>query len=324
MTSSRLRKWIVFVVLLAALAAIWTVIWRAGAARLTGELAAAIHRAQARGVRAACDNPKVAGFPFAMTLVCDSGAYARDLDGVSLTSGAVAAGWTPLAPFTVSARLAAPAHAELPGFVPLDLTWSSLTGTFGLWLPRPSGATFDAAGLTAASESGGAVFSAATAKGRAKVAGDDIALTADVVGLVVDPAFASGYALPPLSLVLRGALVDGAPGVLRRRPSLRGATIVLDSLSLGGERVGLLTLTGRIAVDSDGVSDGEMTVRLDDPDAIAALIQSGPGDYAAQARAGLDAFLAMQGSPGAGVTLRIEKGRAFLGLLPLGFVPPLR
>ncbi|MBK8456639.1 MAG: DUF2125 domain-containing protein [Phyllobacteriaceae bacterium] len=323
MTSSRLRQGLIFLALVAALAGAWAAIWRAGATRLNNELTAAISRMEARGARAACEDASVAGFPFAMEINCSAGAYARDLDGVALKSGPLVSGWSLAAPLTVTAEFDGPARVEAPGLVPLDLEWTALAGSIGLWYPRPSGASVNGSAIVATTDADAAVFSVDAADGRARVSGADVAIALDLTGVRFAADYAGGYDFPPTALRLRAVAADGASRLLRRKPSLRGAKIAIEELELAAETGAGLRLSGAVAIDDAGVANGELTLNLDKPEAVAALIKSGPPENVSSGETALNLLVAMQSPPGAGVKLRLDKGQAFLGFLPLGFLPPL-
>lgn len=327
MTSSLPRRLVRLALLLAALAAVWAALWYGGAMRLKTEVEAALLRLEARGARAACEHPATAGFPFSLTLSCDAAAYARDLDGVSLKAGRLDAQWSLAAPLSVDVALAGPMRAELPGMVPLDLAWTGAEGGLGLWLPRPSRLTLTLEAVAATTgEAGDAepVFALARLEARADVEGRDVLVDVEAADVRLQPAFTGGVEAPPLALDLRAALKDAAERLIRRKPSLRGATIALEEAKLAAADGAALRLTGTMTVDDAGMVDGDLLVFIDNPGRLAAWWKSAPFELATQAEAVLDAVLALRPSATDGIPLRIEKGEAYIGLLPLGFLAPLR
>lgn len=326
MTSS--RRILRLVLLVLALAAVWGAIWFGASSRLKVMLETALVRMEQRGARAACENPATSGFPLRLSLTCDATAYARDLDGVALNAGRLDARWSIAAPLTLSADLTSPMHAELPGLVPLDLAWESARADLGLWLPRPSRVTAELDRVTATTGGPGAaapVFSLAGLALRADVAGKDVLVSASGADLRLDTAHAGDLVLPPLALALDATLKDAAAGLVARRPSLRGATIDLAEMRIAAADGGALRLSGTLAIDDAGIVDGELTLNIDNPGRFPAYWKAAAPEFAAQAQAILDAAQALQiGGSSAGIPIRIEKGEAFAGFWPLGFIPPLR
>lgn len=315
-----------WLVALAGLAVTWSALWYGAASRLEAAAREQIARLETSGARAACENLGISGFPARLSLDCAAMAYARDIDGIAVTASHLSATWSVASPMTVELELASPGHAELPGLVPLDVDWTSLSMKGRLWFPRPSALSVDLAGLAARAGGDGAeVMSIASGTASARRSGEDLDFAVDIADAEVDPAFLYGHSLPPASALVVATVRQGARRLLGARPTLRDTTIDISRLVLEPAGKGSVSAAGSLAVDKAGHVEGELTVRMTDPGTLATMLTAAFPDQADAIRTGFDALAAMESPPGSGngVTLRFTDSQAFLGFLPLGFLPAL-
>ncbi len=319
---TRLIGWIV---VLGAAFAVWALLWKGAAMRLDEVVDRMIARVEARGGRAACDGRAIGGFPFTLSLSCASLNYARELDGVALQTGAVSGNWQPLAPLSARIGVDGPSRLELPGLKPLELTWDRLAVALRLWIPRPSRILLAATQTRAvlADEGGAPAFSLDTLDTSAEATGDDLALTLSARGLRIDPGAVGGRDVPALDADGRGTIVNGAPILLARQRTVRGRTIVVEELAVSAEGGAPVSIAGKIAVSAEGRADGVLTARAGDFASLSLVLQRIFPDEKAEIIAGIQALKAIESPPGSGIPVRFVDGQAFLGFMPLGFLPPL-
>ncbi len=278
------------------------------------------------GARAACESLAVSGFPSNLTLRCLAAAYTRDVDGISLKAGRLDAGWSMVAPMTATAALAGPGQVELPGLVPLDLNWSALAVETRLWFPRPSSLGVRLDDLVARSAADDVeLLSLRSSTASATVDGGDIDITLDAAGAHVATPSGPVAGLPIQAVTLTAKVRDGVRRLLGKRPTVRGTEIEIETLRLAPSDDTTVSANGRLAVDGNGVVSGELEIRLTDPQSLAALLASAFPAHADEIKTGFEALAAMESPPGSGngVKLRFLDGQAFLGFLPLGFLPAL-
>lgn len=326
MRSRRIGRLFGWLALLAGLAAIWSALWFGAAGRLEEFVRTALARMESSGARAACESLDVTGFPSNLALRCLAAAYTRDVDGISLKAGRLDAAWSVTTPMTATAVLAGPGQVELPGLVPLDLNWSALVAETRLWFPRPSSIAIRLNDLVARSAADdGELFALRSSTASATIEGADIDIALDAADAHIATASGPATALPVQTLTLTAKVRDGAHRLLGERPSVRGTVLEIAALRLVPRDGMAVSANGRLAVDTNGVVSGELEVHLTDPGSLAAMLASAFPAHAEEIRTGFEALAAMESPPGSGsgIKLRIVDGQAFLGFLPLGFLPAL-
>lgn len=326
MTSSRRTRRVGWIAALAALAAIWSALWYGAATRLESTIRSQIASLESSGARAACENLGFSGFPVALELNCAAAAYARDIDGVSLQADGLDTRWSLLSPLTVTTVLSAPASAELPNLLPLDLDWTSLVAQIALAIPRPAGIEFSVDDLLATTGPARTeLIAVRSGTFSAKRTGPDIDIAGRAFDLRIAAAAPETGAIPPLSMDLAGKIRDGVRHLIADRPSLRGTAVEIAELRLSAGNEATVEASGSLTVDATGNLAGEMAVRVAGQAEMQAMLLAAFPQEENQIRAGFEALAAMQTPPGSGngMTLRFVDGQAFLGFLPLGFVPAL-
>jgi hypothetical protein len=311
---------------LVGLAAIWSALWFGAAGRLEEFVGTSLAKMESSGARAACESLNVSGFPSNLALRCMAAAYTRDVDGISLKAGRLDAGWSVLSPMTATAALAGPGQVELPGLVPLELNWSTLAAETRLWLPRPSGVTIRTNDLVARSAADDAeLFSLRSSTASATIDGEDIDIVLDSTDAHVVLPSEPVASLPVRALTLTAKVQDGARHLLGKRPTVRGTVLEIATLRLVPRDDMAMSANGRLTVDANGAISGELEVHLTDPDSLAAMLASAFPAHADEIKTGFEALAAMESPPGSGngIKLRFVDGQAFLGFLPIGFVPAL-
>lgn len=282
---------------------------------------AALQQMRARGVEVDCERPEARGYPFRIGLFCDSVAFADPRQAVSASAGAFRSAGQIYDPLHLVAELDGPATANLPQIGGLVANWSQLHASVRLAEPLPSRVSVEGAGLTANREGGDRLVSAETFEGHMRPNERDIDLAFRFGGLAIDPALAEGRSIPALSGEGDVTVADGVRLVVDKARDLRGrsATIHNLSLSLGGS--GAVSLKGTVAVDDAGLVDADLTLGLTDPKALSASLVAAAPEASGQIQQ-IFAGLAMLGD-NPSLPLRVVKGKASIGFIPLGQIAPL-
>lgn len=274
-------------------------------------------------VSAECTDAGVRGFPMRIGLACAGIAYEDRDSGLSVTTGAFRYGFPLLNPTAIVGRLEAPARIEMPPLEPVELTWKSLRAALRLGVPLPERLSIEARALAAAPADGGGepAFTAEAAAVDSRPVDRDMRLGARFEGLELARAITNGIAVPRLDGRADVTVDDGVQIALRPPESLRGHSATIHTLSLAtGEDTGI-ALSGPVALDRKGLLDATLTIRISNPDAVAAMLpKMFPGARDA-IRTGFATVSALGEKPE--LQLRIEKGQIFLGFIPLGRIPPL-
>lgn len=311
----------VLVVLFAGYSAGW--FWMAE--RVRQEAGSAVAALNAKGIQAACANLEVNGYPLSFTVACDNLAYQDDARNVAASTGSFYATTSALWPFSTRIRLDAPLRTSVPGMVPLWIGWDSLRGSTGLSWSIPQHITLDAEGLSGLTDPADEsdpiqLFSAAKAEADLQPAGQDLDYNGTFSDLEIDPEAIGGRNLPPFDGKGALTLKNGVALLAARTTSLRGQSVEIANLELtSGEAH--IAISGPVSVDADGLIDARLKIRLRNPNAVAEVLAGAVPERASEIRQGF-AVLSMMGSTSS-MPLKIVKGKATLGFIPLGRIKPV-
>lgn len=299
--------------------------WFYIADRVKAEVVSAIDRMNRGGVSVECANPQVGGFPFRIGIACDRVGY----EDANRHVQASAIGFRSLAqiyqPTRAIAELDGPLRATAPGIGTIRLDWERLRASMRIARPLPERVSVEAENLRGESHVVDAqplpLFSVAKTQGHLRPNGADIDWAGSFAGLQIDPAAVEGRKLPLLDGSGEATLKDGVSLVHSRPQSLRGQAIEIANLKLiSGE--GQMSVRGPISVASDGLVDADLTVTIRNPNAVAEALATAIPEQASPIRQGFAGLAILGAEPS--IPLKIVRGKANLGFIRLGDVPPLR
>lgn len=330
MTSSAVRKpvrkrWSFrLAVLVIALFAVYSAVWFYAASRLETFAAEQIANFNQTGRNADCEKATAKGFPLGMSFSCDSVRFDDPGQQLSLSAAAFSAGVQAYDPFQLVARLDSPAALSAPGAGELSFDWQQLGASVRLATDFPDAADASIDKLAAGRRAEGSVASlvkADHAEAHMSKAGADLVLAARLTGAMLDPQLTKGAALPPLGADVDVTIKDGVAWARSGTRNLRGQSGTIKTLALSTGETSGLSVAGTFAVGEDGLLDADLTVTVRNPRALGEQLATAfPGD-ADRFRTAMSG-LAMMGDD-ATLPLKVSRGKARLGFLPLPDVPPL-
>lgn len=294
--------------------------------KVRDEAAQAIARLNGKGVNADCSNLQVSGYPLSFTVACDGVAYEDDARNVAATSGGLNVSASVTRPLRAVANLEGPLRTSVPGMLPLWLDWDKLHATANLWWPLPSRVTVQSEGLNGQTDPADdtdpvQLFSTARAQAELSPVGQDVAYQGSFADLEIDPGAIGGRTLPPLDGSGQATLKNGVALLKTNAKSLRGQSVDFQQLVLSSGEA-KISLSGPVSVDGDGLIDADLAIKLENPKAISAILAAAIPEQAGKIEQGF-AALAMLGNEQS-MPLRIVKGRASLGFIPLGKIKPMQ
>ena len=318
------------IVLLAVCVVIGIGVYTAGWYYLAGQLAARTERLiaglAADDVAVECANMEVRGYPFRLGVFCD-GVRAETSNSQIATLSTSA--------FRSAAQIYRPNHivSELDG--PMTAILDDGTTLAADWQTLRSSSVFNTSGLARASLEGTAVTGtlqdtglSADAQGvslHTRRNGPDLDLAVRAEGARIDGAWLS-FDLPQFDIVGEAVVTDGAEFLSGRSISveeLRGTSGQLVNAAAAIDGGGRMTLSGPFEIDESGLLSGEFELGIERLADWQALVS---GQLPAL-RETVDTAAGMLRTLGGGetvsVTLNVRQGRASLGLIPLGRIPPI-
>lgn len=301
---------------------VYTAGWFYLAQRIEGETRTALAALQGSDSTAECVNPVARGYPFRIGLFCDSVSFTRPADGVSLTAGAFRSAGQIYDPRRLVAELDGPATVTAPAIGQLALAWENLRASVRLAEPLPERASVEGRVVKVAGADGTPLASAGSFEGHMRPNGADIDLAASFESLAVDPALVQGRTLPALSGEADIGVVGGVAMLAQDQRDLRGRSGTIRRLALSLGPQGGVELSGPFAVDEAGLLDADFTVAVREPQALAATLSAAFPEAARQIGQAFMGLALLGNSPS--LPLKVSKGNAVLGFIPLGKVPPLQ
>ncbi|TIM14193.1 MAG: DUF2125 domain-containing protein, partial [Mesorhizobium sp.] len=138
--------------------------------------------------------------------------------------------------------------------------------------------------------------------------------------LEIDPGAIDGRVLPPLDGSGDVTLKNGVALIKTQTESLRDQAVDIGKLDLssGSARV---TVSGPVSVDADGLIDADLMIRLSDPKAVAEILGKAIPEQKSQIKTGFAGLALLGNEPS--MSLKIVKGKASLGFIPLGSIEPV-
>lgn len=317
---------LVAVLLFAALTAGWFYLAR----ELDTRVQQAIEAAAGRGVTIACAERDVFGYPFRLGLACDSVAIDAPESGVRATGGQLRTAAQIYEPRRIVMELGAPVAVDAPDLPPLELGWnlgqaSARYANDGL---ERMSIAIDAPTI-ALREAGVELARAEHFEVHSRRNGPDLDLAlSDRALTVTHPDLGT---LPTFDVAadmsVAGAadwLTDGLPGG-RVEEALRGRQGTLRQLRVALAEGGAMEVSGPFSFAPSGEVTGDFRIALENPNAIASLVgQLVPGGAAiANTLAGGLGLVGRQENGRTVVDVQVRDGRAQLGFIPLGRIPPI-
>jgi hypothetical protein len=228
-------------------------------------------------------------------------------------------------PFHIVAELDSPARISAPSGGAFAFDWANLRASARLSMDFPDQIDTVVTSLTADAGADGSaatrLFSAGSAEAHMLKAGDDLKLAASFADATIDPKLLKGAELPPLKGEVDITVKDGVSFVRFGSGSLRGQSGTIQTLAVSSGDTAGLSLSGPFSVASDGLVDADLSVTIRDPKALSAILMKAFPGMADQIRTSFAGLAVMGDNPT--LPLKISKGRAMLGFIPLGNVPPL-
>ncbi|AJY47493.1 hypothetical protein TM49_20375 [Martelella endophytica] len=282
-----------------------------------------------RDVVVACEDVGYQGFPADFGFSCD-GVHIRDRrTDTTFDTPRLLAKAPVYSPWTVLATIEGPATVANDEGVILRAEFGHLGGKLIYGSSAPRLVTYDLSDLVLRfSDATGRQGTLTTekAQGLARNTDGDLDVALSVSNAILRPQNA-GEALEPVSLNLLATVDDAGPLLGKRiRPQmLRGKSGILNqAVVVVGESNSNLALSGPFSFDQDGYLDGRFSFELTGIDAVSGALQLAlpqAADLVATVTGLVKAFTSGQRT--LSLDVRVAHGRATMGLIPLGQIPPI-
>lgn len=301
----------------------YSVAWYYAAGRLETIATAAIAGFSRDGRSADCARPTARGFPFRIGLFCDNVRFEDAGRQLSASAAAFRSAAQVYNPFHIVAELDSPATVSAPGLGPIAFAWTNLRASTVLDTDSPERVSIETDGLAAAApgDSAANLLNVGHAEGHMRRNGADLDLAGSFADARLDPTLTKGVTLPALGGEADLTILTGADIRRLDRASLRGRSGTIRTLMLStGEATGL-SVAGPFTFSAEGLLDATFTVTIRNPKALAAQLAEIFPDKASQINSSFMGLAMLGDNPT--LPLKISRGKASLGFIPLGDIPPL-
>nr|WP_272209831.1 DUF2125 domain-containing protein [Marinicella sp. W31]MDC2875662.1 DUF2125 domain-containing protein [Marinicella sp. W31] len=329
--STRTRKYlkwtlIVLVIVLVAYSLGWFFIARTVKARIF-EL---LEGQNGSSTVVSCEDIGYQGFPASFGFYCDS-LHVRDRQTNAVFDTPKLLAEAPVyAPWSVLASVTGPANLDNDAGMILRSEWEHLGGKLIYGRSAPRLISFDVERLTArfavpAGQQG--TLTAEYAHGLVRNDDGDLDLAFTVNDGVLRPRN-NADALPSVSLNLLATVDDGGSLLATKeiRPqALRGKSGIVNQATLAiGDRQSHIAVSGPFAFDHEGYLDGRFSVELTGIDGVSQIIQLALPQAARSVSTVAGLIKSFTGGQRTmALDIRVAHGRAVLGFIPLGQIPPI-
>ncbi|WP_180897832.1 DUF2125 domain-containing protein [Martelella soudanensis] len=328
--STRTRKFVMWtLIVLIGLIVAYALGWFYVARTVKARIFSLLQGQDQRNVVVSCEDIGYNGFPATFGFFCD-GLHVRDRASDSVFDAPQLNAEAPVySPWSVLATVTGPATLQNDAGMLARAEWHSFDGKliYKGGAPRLVSFTFDAMTTRFADPEGReGTLTAEHGQGLVRNDGGDLDVALTLNDAVLRPQN-NADALPAVSLNLLATVDDGGALIETdfRPQMLRGKSGIVNQAALAiGESQSLMAVSGRFSFDKDGYLDGRFSFELTGIDGVAQL-----AGLAFPLAAGvIDTVTGLVKSFTGGqrtVTLdvRVDHGRAVLGFIPLGKIPPL-
>ncbi|KAA3451149.1 hypothetical protein C7I87_08690 [Mesorhizobium sp. SARCC-RB16n] len=322
---NRRRLWWLAAFIL-VLFALYSAGWFYLASRVRSEADKTVATLNKSGIQAGCANLQVSGYPLSFAVSCDNLAYEDDAKNIAASAGSFNATAQIVQPLSPFANLRGPLRTSVPGMMPLWIDWDNLQANVKLWYPLPRRISLQAEGLSGQTDPADdtdpvELFSAGKASGQLQPNSGDLDYVGSFGDLEIDPDAIGGRVLPALDASGDATLKNGVALVGTQVKSLRGQRIEIRNLDLSSGTA-RITVSGPLSVDAEGLVDADLMIRIKDPKAVASILAGAIPEQKNAIEQGFGALALLGSEPS--MPLKVAKGKASLGFIPLGKIKPVQ
>jgi hypothetical protein len=257
-------------------------------------------------------------------LFCDNVRYEDSRQGLTASAAAFRSAAQIYDPLHVVAELDSPAVVASPNIGALGFDWDKLRASVRLATDFPERVSTEIDKLAVRAAAGGSaanLFGATHAEVHMRRNAGDLDLAASITDAAIDPTLTQGVRLPPFASAADLTIAGGVNLVLSGENSLRGHSGTIRTFDLSADPQTGLSLSGPFSVGNDGLLDADLKVTIRNPKALAEHFAQAFPSNADQIRSSFGGLAILGSNPS--LPLKVKGGKATLGFIPLGTIPPL-
>jgi hypothetical protein len=296
--------------------------WYYLADRLKTSATNSLQDIRAAGGEADCVDQTVQGFPFRLGLFCSSVNYATPDKDVRIQAGAFRSAAQIYDPRTIVGELDGPMNAQLPGLVPLSLSWNLMHASVRMAEPLPSAISVEGRDVVVGeAASGQGLFKAENAQIHMRANENDVDLAARFTNLRLT-GIGDAEGTPGLNADGNMTVFDGVTLATSAQAIELGYKTQIRALTLSFGPDASIGVSGPLSVDPSGLIDAQLTLTARQPIAIARVLTALFPEQRKEIEMASSGLTMLGSAPT--LPLTIAKGRASIAFITLGDIPPLR
>ncbi|WP_158598489.1 DUF2125 domain-containing protein [Notoacmeibacter ruber] len=304
----------------------WTAGWFYMASRLESQMRQAIAQFSEGSGEASCAQMDVWGYPFQLGVSCEPVTFLTDDRQYAGKAKAFHSSVQLNDPNRIAGEVEAPLQLESSRFPPLSVGWDHMSLSTRYAEPLPETLSIDGRNVTfVLQENGSLLAEVGRLLVKTKVDQSDLDITLRLADMT--SPMTGGEGLPPLSLEADVSLTDGVPILAQNGlASMRGLSGRLDQVHLrAGSGDAQLWISGDYEVDSDGLIDGDIKIKLQSPEEIGDLLAELVPAEADAIRGAFDALdnFAVNDGRTPSIPVKVENGVPSILFIKLPAIPPL-
>ncbi|GGA61965.1 hypothetical protein GCM10011385_14650 [Nitratireductor aestuarii] len=306
-----------------AVGLIYTGFWYYGASMLMDRVNTSLARLNADGRRANCEEPDIHGYPFRLGVRCRSVFYEDVKEGLSFRAEQTETAANIYDPRHVVMKVGSPATVHLPFLPPATVHWDGLGASTELAQPFPTRVSIAGSNIELAPEGSEddarPVARISAGELHARQVEQDVEIATSFQELKLSEDVVAN--VPPLEGRAMVVVNDGLTMMMDRNIALRGQKGVIEEFVVGvvGQKAGI-SVSGPIEFDNEGLMTAQLRIKVDDPVGTAKILAEIFPKVADPIRSATGMLTALGN---AAVEIRVVRGDAFLGFVPLGKIPPV-
>lgn len=281
------------------------------------------------GMAGSCTAMKIKGFPFRAGVSCTSASFSIPAENVHLETGAIKTMAMIYNPGKAVLELDGPLISHLANGMTLEANWTNFKGSLRVSLSGLSHFTMSADRIR--SEIGlpdafaNLIIESSYAELHATKNGPDLDVAAAGDNMQVESALLLAAPLPRFSLSSNVTL-NGMSSLLSGEPPVVGQEIsgTLHDLTVDFGNQGKVSLSGPFQFSKDGYLSGDFDVEAENFTTLQPILDASFPDSAPTIDASVILLKSLPKTDGkANIKLTVRSGAILLGVIPVGFIPPL-
>jgi len=323
-----MKKGIFLLGMMILLTAGWSGIWYYVSGKVETVIAETKSRLADRGREFECSNQEINGYPFRISLNCDTVRYSDDATGLRVETGKMRTAAQAYQPNKAIAEVSSPANLQLPSGENFETTWQSMRSSISAGFSGPESLSLHGQQVVVAPTNGRR--HALTIRDL-QFHGRQVGENSVNLAINMKEAKSQTDAWPAFDLASTFLLQDTYSDIINRTSLLRvarskGLKGNIQRFRYAPAEGGTLEIKGPAEVSPQGLLSGKFDVTVRDlPQLIDALAESFPQERQKFADASRAASLLSDKSGKRELTLpvTIRNGAVSIGIIPIGEINPL-